>query len=144
MREKKKLMFVFYVDAEYETELPAGADYNKKRLEMVTQFFNKALENEHILLEHIKEKFLSLLQWGQNYTEVLSELMPDRTEEMSTSIAQMMPPESEDFINYLLKGEAFYEIEAAQLENLRDLITNQFDEPQIIRAWYTERPEDCQ
>ena len=143
MKKKKKLRFFFDVDAEYETEIPAGAGCNKKRLEMVTQFFNKALENDLILLEHIKEKFLSFLQWGHNYTEVLSELLPDCTEEMSTSIAQTMPPETEDFITYLLKGEGFYEIEVAQLEMFRDLITNQFDEPVIIKAWFIERPDEC-
>ncbi|UCG06226.1 MAG: hypothetical protein JSV83_20315 [Desulfobacterales bacterium] len=91
----------------------------------------------------IKDKFLSYLQWGQNYTERFSELLPDRIEKIGTSIAQMMPPETKDFIIYLLTRETPYEIEDAQLEMYRDIIFDQFHEPVIIKARFIERTDEA-
>ena len=142
MRGKLKLRFIVDIDAEYEKNITADADCNKKKLEMIIQFFNQMLENKPILIEYIKEKFLSYLQWGQNYTEKFSELMPDRIEKIGTSIAQMMPLDTKEFIIYLLTKETPYEIEGAQLEMYRDIISDQFIEPQVIRARFIERTDE--
>lgn len=144
MREKLKLRFIVDIDAEYEKKITADADFDKKKLEMIIQFFNRMLDNKPLLIEYIKENFLSFLQLGENYTEVLSELLPDRTKEIGLSIVQTMPPETRDFINYVLTADVFKdEIADEKLIKYRDAVTNQFDEPEIIKAWFTERPNEC-
>jgi predicted transcriptional regulator len=140
MRGVLKLRFIVDIDAEYEKKITG--DCNKKRLEMITQFFNQMLENKPILIEVIKDKFLSYLQWGHNYTETFSELLPDRINEIGTSIAKRMPPEIKDFIIYILTKETTYEIEGEQIEMYRDIIFDQFIEPQVIRARFFERTDD--
>ncbi len=141
MRDKLKLRFIVDIDAEYEKKI--FADCNKKRLEMMTQFFNQMLGNKPLLIEFIKDKFLSYLQWGQNYTERFAELLPDRIEKIGTSIAQSMPPETKDFIIYVLTKESSYEIEGEQIEMYRDIIFDQFQEPQVLRARFIERTDEA-
>lgn len=141
MKGVLKLQFVVDIDAEYEKEITA--DCNKKRLEMITQFFNQMLENKPLLIEFIKDKFLSYLQWGQNYTERFSELLPDRIEEIGASIAQTLPPETKDFIIYILKGEALNELADEQLAMYRDIVTDQFNAPIIIKARFIERTDEA-
>ncbi len=143
MKGKLKLRFIVDIDTEYEKRITEDADVDKKKLEMIIQFFNRMLDNKPLLIEYIKENFLSYLQLGENYTEVLSELLPDRTKEIGLSIVQTMPPETRDFIAYVLTADEFKdEIADEKLITYRDTITNRFDEPVIIKAWFTERPNE--